>query len=122
VKVRGSGAQTPEGSRTQFGWLSVGLGNTVIQAAHVMQEQIGEKMDGFKGQGRRDRAGAGLHRRFVAGHAVDRCEQLLAPGGLRAQRHRWRRSQELHEVGKPSDVILWLDLPGEPDWSGDPGA
>ena len=59
-------------------------------------------MDGFKCQGRTDRAGASLHHRFVAGHAVDLREQLLAFLGLSAQWHRWRRSQELHEVGKPS--------------------
>ena len=71
VEVWGSGAQTPEWSGTHFAGLSVGLSDTVSQAAHFMEEQIGIKINGFEGEGRTDRAGAGLHRRFVTGNTVD---------------------------------------------------
>lgn len=71
VEVWGSGAQTPERGGTHFAGSSVGLSDTVGQAAHLMEEQIGVERDGFKGEGRTDGAGAGLHRSFVTGNAVD---------------------------------------------------
>jgi hypothetical protein len=71
VEVWGSGAQTPEGGGTHFAGLSVGLSDTVGQLAHSMEEQIGVKINGFKGEGGTDRAGAGPHGRFVTGNAVD---------------------------------------------------
>jgi hypothetical protein len=71
VKVWGSGAQTPERGGTHFAGLSVALSDTVGQAAHFMEEQIGVERDGFKGEGRTDGVGAGLHGSFVTGNAVD---------------------------------------------------
>ena len=71
VEVWGSGAKTPQRGSTHFGRLSVCLSDTVGQAAHLMEEQIGVKIDGFKSEGRTDGAGAGLHGRFVTGNAVD---------------------------------------------------
>jgi len=71
VQVWGSGAQTPEGSGTHFGRLCRGLGNSVTQATHLVEEQIGVKIHGFEGQGSSYRAGPRGHGRFVASHAVD---------------------------------------------------
>jgi len=71
VEVWCSGAQTPERSCPHFTGLGVGLSDSVSHAAHLMEQQIGIKRDGFKCEGRSDGARAGLHGSFVTGDAVD---------------------------------------------------
>src|SRR5205085_5036254 len=104
VEQRALRAQPPEPLRADLADPCRALLDAVAEAAHVVEQEVGEGMEDLQAQGA-DRASAGHQRGRMAGGAADGDEHQLTgqlPGSDLPAR---RRREQRHEVGELDHVL-----------------